>query len=619
MAGVRRYEERQLSLDLGQEVDPHVFQIDEAGEHGEVFTRRWVVELILDLAGFTVDRDLGGLVAVEPSCGSGAFLGPMTERLIKACRLHHRPLTDIGDALHAFDLLAANAELAHKTVAGALIEAGVTDAEALAIASDCVRCGDFLLTPHGDDLADFVLGNPPYIRLEGVPAARSAAYRRACPTMRGRSDIFVGFIEMGLRILKPDGVLGFIVADRWMHNQYGSDLRRLVSSGYAMEVVVAMHDVDAFEEPVSAYPAVTVIRRRAQSGAIVANATKAFGESNAQALTKWASSSRRSVATKAVTAVKLSKWFDSERSWPSGNPANLALVAELERRLPSLQDEATGTRVGIGVASGADDVYLTVDEGLVERERLLPLLTTRDTRTGAAEWSGTHLVNPWKDGRLVKLDDYPKLAAYFGERSSEIRGRHVAQKNPASWYRTIDRVEPGLLEREKLVIPDLKAFIQPVLDRGETCPHHGLYFITSDRWDLEVLGGLLLSDIAELFVSTYCVKMRGGCYRFQAQYLRRIRVPALPSVGKRDQAQLRQAFEIETVTGRASSPDDCTDSTPSSSWRPVDGERAAGLHRQGRRSSRVVLGRPPIPGAALGRERRYQHRPSCRSHRRPPS
>jgi hypothetical protein len=542
MAGIRRYEQRQLSLDLGQEVDPHVFQIDETGEHGEVFTRRWVVELILDLSGFTADRDLGGMVAVEPSCGSGAFLAPMTERLIESCRIHDRPLADIRAALRAFDLLPVNAELAQKTVAGALIEAGLDDIDAKLIAGDCVQCGDFLLTRHGDDVADFVLGNPPYIRLEDVPSARSAAYRRACPTMRGRSDIFVGFIEMGLRILKPDGVLGFIVADRWMHNQYGADLRRLVSSSYAVEAVVSMHDVDAFEESVSAYPAVTVIRRRDQGTAVVANASKAFGEPQAQSLAKWASSGRKSVSTKAVSAVKLPEWFDSELSWPSGNPANLALVAELERRLPLLQDTATGTRVGIGVASGADLVYLTRDTTVVERDRLLPLLTTGDTATGTAKWSGMHLVNPWENGRLVDLADFPRLTTYLDARSTEIRGRHVAQKNPRSWYRTIDRVEPGLLEREKLVIPDLKAFIQPVLDRGETYPHHGLYFITSDEWDLEVLGGLLLSDIAELFVATYCVKMRGGCYRFQAQYLRRIRVPELASVGKRAQAELRRAF-----------------------------------------------------------------------------
>lgn len=542
MAGLHRFEQRQLSLDLGQEVDPHVFQIDEAGEHGEVFTRRWVVELILDLSGFTADRDLGGMVAVEPSCGSGAFLAPMTERLIESCRVHRRRLGDIRTALRAFDLLPVNAELAQKTVAGALIEAGMDDVEAKSIATDCVQCGDFLLAPHGEDVADFVLGNPPYIRLEDVPSARSAAYRRACPTMRGRSDIFVGFIEMGLRILKPDGVLGFIVADRWMHNQYGADLRRLVSSSYAVEAVVSMHDVDAFEESVSAYPAVTVIRRRDQGPALVANASKAFGEPQARSLVTWASSGRKSVSTKAVSAVKLPKWFDSELSWPSGNPANLELVADLERRLPLLEDTATGTRVGIGVASGADSVYLTRDTKLVESDRLLPLLTTGDTVTGTARWSGTHLVNPWENGRLVDLEDYPRLGNYLDDRAADVRGRHVAQKNPRSWYRTIDRVEPGLLEREKLVIPDLKAFIQPVLDRGETYPHHGLYFITSDEWDLEVLGGLLLSDIAELFVATYCVKMRGGCYRFQAQYLRRIRVPELASVDKRDRVELRRAF-----------------------------------------------------------------------------
>ncbi len=543
MAGTHRYEQRQLSLDLGQEVDPHVFQIDETGEHGEVFTRRWVVELILDLSGFTVDRDLGGMIALEPSCGSGAFLAPMTERLIESCRIHRRPLSDIRTALRAFDLLPVNAELAQKTVAGALIEAGLDDAEAIAIATDCVQCGDFLLTAHGEDVADFVLGNPPYIRLEDVPSARSAAYRRACPTMRGRSDIFVGFIEMGLRILRPNGVLGFIVADRWMHNQYGADLRRLVSSAYSVDAVVSMHDVDAFEETVSAYPAVTVIRRRKQGTAVVANASKAFGETQARSLSKWAFSGRKSVNTQAVSAVKLPKWFDSELSWPSGNPANLALVADLECRLPLLEDTTTGTRVGIGVASGADSVYLTRDTDLVEPDRLLPLLTTADTSSGTSRWSGTHLVNPWQDGRLVDLDEYPRLAAYLESRSSDIRARHVAQKNPGSWYRTIDRVKPGLLEREKLVIPDLKAFIQPVLDRGEHYPHHGLYFITSDKWDLEILGGLLLSDIAELFVATYCVKMRGGCYRFQAQYLRRIRVPELALVGKRDQADLRRAFE----------------------------------------------------------------------------
>jgi hypothetical protein len=519
-----------------------VFSIDEQGEHGEVFTRRWIVELILDLSAFTADRDLAGMVALEPSCGSGAFLVPMTERLIDSCRRHGRPLGDIAGALVAYDLLPSNVELARKAVASALIESGVTADEASAVAEGCVRCGDFLLSDHGDLTADFALGNPPYIRLEDMPADRGAAYRRACPTMRGRSDIYVGFIETGLRLLKPGGVLGYIVADRWMHNQYGAGLREFIAESYSVDVVLSMHDVDAFEEQVSAYPAIAVIRRAEQGPAVVAHASEDFDEERAATFTKWVDGRSKRVSNRALTAVKLPTWFDSTTSWPSGDPANLALLADLERRFAPLEDPATGTRVGIGVATGADSVFLTDDPSLVERDRLLPMLTTKDTAGGIARWSGTYMVNPWRDGELVPLDEFPKMKRYLESWNGQVRNRHVARKNPGRWYRTIDRVEPGLLERPKLVIPDLKAFIQPVLDRGETYPHHSFYVITSEEWDLEVLGGLLLSDIAEVFVAMYCVKMRGGCYRFQAQYLRRIRVPDLSSLNRRDHSELRTAF-----------------------------------------------------------------------------
>ena len=96
---------------------------------------------------------------------------------------------------------------------------------------------------------------------------------------------------------------------------------------------------------------------------------------------------------------------------------------------------------------------------------------------------------------------------------------------PRDWYRTIDRVNHDLTGQPKLYFPDMKLTSNPVLDRGETYPHHNLYYLTSQAWDLEVLGGLLLSRVAQLFIEAYCVKMRGGTLRFQAQYLRRIRVP----------------------------------------------------------------------------------------------
>lgn len=544
---------QQLPLDLSLDVPPMAPAPDE--EHGEVFTRRWVVELILDLVGYTPDKDLGSLVLVEPSCGAGAFLGPITERLLESCSNHGRTIESAIDSLHAFDLLPANVELARKTVIAALLEHALTQEEATALAEAWVRVGDFLLHQHDLETADVVVGNPPYIRLESVPAQRSAAYRRACPTMRGRSDIFVGFIETSLRLLRPEGALGFIVADRWMHNQYGADLRGFISENFAMEAVVEMHDVDAFEEPVSAYPAVTVIRRRPQGPAVLANTTAAFGERDAARLVNWASRRKSApLSLPSVSATRLTSWFEGTDSWPSGAPDELALVADIEKRCPPLEDPRTATRVGIGLASGADSVYLTSDPNLVESERLLPMVMAKDLAGGQLRWSGTHLVNPWDAQGLVDLRDWPQLESYFKKHAASLKGRHVARKNPSKWFKTIDRVDAALTDREKLLLPDMKASIHPVLDAGGHYPHHNLYFVVSEEWDLEVLGGLMLSDVANLFVGTYCVKMRGGCYRFQAQYLRRIRVPSIDSVKAAERRSLAKAFserDVERATAAA--------------------------------------------------------------------
>ena len=176
------------------------------------------------------------------------------------------------------------------------------------------------------------------------------------------------------------------------------------------------------------------------------------------------------------------------------------------------------------------------------------MLAAQDIASGTPRWSGRFLVNPWEGGRLVDLQKYPGLASYLKRHSSRIKQRHVARNRPASWYRTIDRVDPELQRRPKLLLPDLKSAAHPVLDTGEFYPHHNLYYVVSDKWDLEVLGGLLLSDIANLFVGAYCVKMRGGTYRFQAQYLRKIRVPAPDAIDAATAASLADAFRCRDRT-----------------------------------------------------------------------
>ena len=55
------------------------------------------------------------------------------------------------------------------------------------------------------------------------------------------------------------------------------------------------------------------------------------------------------------------------------------------------------------------------------------------------------------------------------------------------------------------------------------------------------LQAVLLSGIARLFVSVYSTRMRGGYLRFQAQYLRRIRLPYWQDVDEKLKNALREA------------------------------------------------------------------------------
>ncbi len=515
------------------------------GAHGEVFTRRWVVELILDLVGYDADADLGNATIVEPSCGQGAFMLPIVERLMDSCVRYGHALSDMGGAIRGFDLLAHNVEHTRKTVMAKLLESGVFMGTAKRLSKEWVTTGDFLLTDHSHEVADFVVGNPPYIRLEDVSAEVSDAYRAECSTMRGRADVFVGFFEKGLSLLAPGGRLAFICPDRWMRNQYGARLRRLVGESYAVDSVLVMHEVDAFEDEVSAYPAIVVLRNGSQGTARVVEAQTNFDKAASARLMPWLIGDRLELPVdNSFEAAEVAGWFEGTEYWPSGSLASLEVLAELEERFGPLEDSSTGTRVGIGVASGCDDVFVVTGALGIEDSRLLPLLTASDIATGKPVWSGRYLVNPWADGRLVGLADFPGLSTYLESHGERVRSRYVARKRPSAWYRTVDRVDPSLQARPKLLLPDMKAATHPVLDTGEFYPHHNLYYIVSDGWDLEVLGGLLLSDVANLFVGAYCVKMRGGTYRFQAQYLRKIRVPDPTTLSSRQEAALAEAFRV---------------------------------------------------------------------------
>lgn len=234
-------------------------------ERGAIFTRQTVVGFILDLAGYTADRPLHMMRLLEPSFGGGDFLLPIIGRLLAAWRAVGAvgsALEALGDAIFAVELHRNTYRTTRAAVVSFLQGEGVATDAAQGLAARWMYQGDFLMAPIKGRF-DFVVGNPPYVRQELIPAPLLAAYRRRYETMYDRADLYVPFIERSLNLLAEGGHLGFICADRWMKNRYGGPLRSLVAERFHLKFYVDMVDTPAFHSDVIAYPAITIISREA--------------------------------------------------------------------------------------------------------------------------------------------------------------------------------------------------------------------------------------------------------------------------------------------------------------------------------------------------------------------
>jgi len=497
---------------------------------GAIFTRAEVVDFILDLVGYTEDKPLHNKRLLEPSFGGGDFLLPIIERLFSSLRIakNEEDAVDcLGEALRAVELHRDTFSDTRQRVIARIEKEGISHRSAIALADRWLKQADFLLTPPSGPF-DFVVGNPPYVRQELISPPLLAEYRNRYHTMYDRADLYIPFIECALLKLSPKGCLGFICSDRWMKNRYGGPLRKLVADYFHLKIHVDMVDTPAFHSDVIAYPAITIISREKAGSTRVAY-RPSLERSNLLQLSGNLLS--KTLPNESGLGVhELAHITNGAEPWLLESADQTALIRRLEREYPTLEE--TGCKVGIGVATGADKAFIGDFASLdVEEDRKLPLVTTQDILSGEVGWRGLGVINPFRDdGRLVDLQAYPRLRRYLEERKDVIAKRHCAQKTPLKWYRTIDRIIPALAKKQKLLIPDIKGKAHIVFEQGELYPHHNLYYVVSENWNIHALQAVLLSDVTRLFIATYSTKMRGGFLRFQAQYLRRIRIPLWTSV-----------------------------------------------------------------------------------------
>jgi adenine-specific DNA-methyltransferase len=506
--------------------------------HGVVLTKPHVVDLILDLARYQAGKDLMSMRLLEPSCGHGAFLIPAVRRLLEAFRHSDGKLSDLKQAITAFDIDPSHVDQTKRSLIAEICLFGFREKDAASLVDGWIFEGDFLLANLSPNF-DVIVGNPPYIRIEQIAPELQTEYRRRYLSLFDRADLYVAFIERSLSLMAGKGVLSFICADRWILNRYGAPLREKISKNFQVETYIDLHTASPFDSDVIAYPSIFVIKPGKTDNVNVFT-LKSAAPRECRAVLKTLGTKR--AVDEGVSYARYDTWFSGSDPWTLSSPEQLAALRELESRFEPIEADGS-TEVRIGVATGNDSLYIVDKDAPIEASRLMPLVMRSDLDKGKICDSKRCVINTFEtSGGVVDLADYPKLEAYFEKHSSEIRKRHVAKKNKSGWFRTIDRVYPALVKKQKLLIPDIAGSNEVTFDPGKYFPHHNLYFVISDKWDLEVLGGLLSSRVALFFVWSYAVKMRGGYLRFQAQYLRRIRVPNPSDLTDDLRAQIKDSF-----------------------------------------------------------------------------
>jgi adenine-specific DNA-methyltransferase len=499
-------------------------------EHGTVYTNLALVRFMLDVAGYVSSRDLSNIKVLEPAAGDGVFLMEAVARLHASSKEFNFSFETALRNLKAYELNEDVAQRLRETVL-AYCRGKEYDINNQLL-QRLVTSGDFLLPGvlEPEQSYDIIIGNPPYIRNEQIPEKQRKFYRQLFETFRHRSDIYIAFYEKSLRQLSDNGKLCFVCSNRWMKTKYGEGLRDLIVKKHSIDAIIDIEDRSAFDQDVDAYASVTLIGNRKDGhDYFYYERIEDLENLNAGKVTD-------------KTAINIVK-KPQNSNWHIGETR----AFELPDNYTTI--ESQGFKVGIGVATGLDKVF--IGRSLPVEETLkLPIITAREIKNGEIDWSGQYVLNPYREeGSLINLEQYPLAKKYLNEHMERLKERHTAKKsNSSSWYKTIDRIYPELVAKPKLLIPDMKRDGLFPIDDGKLYPHHNVYYVIHPEIDqLKILAAFLISDFCREQISLVSVKMRGGFARWQSQNIRKVLLPGISTLTQSTKSQLIAAYDSKNV------------------------------------------------------------------------
>ncbi len=354
---------------------------------------------------------------------------------------------------------------------------------------------------------DIVIGNPPWLRSEAIPAdlrARLAGrYRWWRATGRGYGnapDLAVAFFERGVELAAPAGVVAMLVPAKIASARYGAVARHELASKTTLHAVADLTRCAGSEFDATVYPMALVASRTMPAPGHRVRTTLALATESGPRQTEL-----RGGGPWILTGGRLSR-----------------VLAALDQEHPKLGDTIA---CHLGVKTGLNRVFLNPPINL-EPELLRWAVRGRDLKMFGCERRVRLLWTHDPKGQ-ARRELPPRARAYLGAHEAELRARRDYQGGP--WW-TLFRTRPAVA-RYRVVWSDLarRLVAAPLVTRGdlELIPLNSCYVVTVPGADRALaLATWLNSTWVRAAARAGAVPASGGYARFNADVVARLPLPS---------------------------------------------------------------------------------------------
>ncbi len=230
---------------------------------GQVFTPKWIVNEILDLIDYQGSKILDKYI-LEPASGDGAFLNEIVKRYIESCKNNHLQNNAIKERLEKYIFAVELDETEYKKSIANLnyivLQFGINEQVNWKIFNENTL--DFYKNYIG--FFDYVVGNPPYIRIHNLDLTTREILKNEFQFSKGTIDIYLSFYEMGFKLLKEDGYLGYITPNSFLHNSSYQSFRDYLKREKTLKTLIDFKANKIFKG-FSTYTAITIFRKNNKS------------------------------------------------------------------------------------------------------------------------------------------------------------------------------------------------------------------------------------------------------------------------------------------------------------------------------------------------------------------